>query len=77
MDFVGFLSYHSSYVVLYTQCLRYDICSAWFLDIRISTCFNPSGDVWAIQGKLNKWSSHIAFVTGFEKTWLPRTITNI
>ena len=25
------------YVVLYTQCLRYNICSAWFLDIRIST----------------------------------------
>ena len=29
---------NSSYVVLYTQCLRYNICSAWFLDIRISTC---------------------------------------
>ena len=28
-----------SYVVLYTQCLRYNICSAWFLDIRISTYF--------------------------------------
>ena len=28
------------YVVsLYTQCLRYNICSAWFLDIRISTFF--------------------------------------
>ena len=27
------------YVVsLYTRCLRYNICSAWFLDIRISTC---------------------------------------
>ena len=26
-------------MVLYTQCLRYNICSAWFLDIRISTCF--------------------------------------
>ena len=21
-----------------TQCLRYNTCSAWFLDIRISTC---------------------------------------
>ena len=30
---------NSSYVVLYTQCLRYNICSAWLLDIRISTCF--------------------------------------
>ena len=30
---------NSSHVVLYTQCLRYNICSAWFLDIRISTCF--------------------------------------
>ena len=30
---------NSSYVVLYTQCLRYNICSAWFLDMRISTCF--------------------------------------
>ena len=27
------------YEVLYTCCLRYNICSAWFLDIRISTCF--------------------------------------
>ena len=23
------------YEVLYTQCLRYNICSAWFLDIRL------------------------------------------
>ena len=37
VDFVGFLSM-KIYVVLYTQCLRYNICSAWFLDIRISTC---------------------------------------
>ena len=40
MDFVGFLSMviQVTYVVLYTQCLRYNICSVWFLDIRISTC---------------------------------------
>ena len=25
--------------VLYAWCLRYNICSAWFLDIRISTCY--------------------------------------
>ena len=25
-------------VVLYIQCVKYNICSAWFLDIRISTC---------------------------------------
>ena len=37
MDFVGFLSM-IIHVVLYTQCLRYNICSAWFLDIRISIC---------------------------------------
>ena len=30
---------NSNYVVLYTQYLRYNICSAWFLDIRISTCW--------------------------------------
>ena len=24
--------------VLYTQCLRYNICSTWFLNITISTC---------------------------------------
>ena len=34
----GFLSI-IIYKVLYIQCLRYNICSAWFLDIRISTCF--------------------------------------
>ena len=37
VDFVGFLSM-IIYVVLYTQCLRYNICSARFLDVRISTC---------------------------------------
>ena len=25
--------------LLYTQCLRYNICNTWFLDIRISTCY--------------------------------------
>ena len=29
------------YKGLYTWCLRYNICSATFLDIRISTCFVP------------------------------------
>ena len=38
VDFVGFLSM-VIYVVLYTQCLRYNICSARFLDTRISTCY--------------------------------------
>ena len=36
MDFVGFLM-HNNCIVLYTWCLRYNICNAWFLDIRIST----------------------------------------
>ena len=41
VDFVCFLSMVTqvTYVVLYTQCLRYNICSVWFLDIRISTCY--------------------------------------
>ena len=43
MDFVGFLSMEI-YVVLYTQCLRYNICSTWFLDIRISTCYHCNED---------------------------------
>ena len=38
VDFVSFLSM-IIYEVLYTWCLRYNICSAWFLDIRVSTCF--------------------------------------
>ena len=47
MDFVGFLSM-VVYVVLYrpTQCLRYNICSNWFLDIRISTCFRSTPSWW-------------------------------
>ena len=36
-DFVSFL-YRIFYEVLYTWCLRYNIYSSWFLDIRISTC---------------------------------------
>ena len=42
INFRGFCRFlmhgNSSYVVLCTQCLRCNICSAWFLDIRISTC---------------------------------------
>ena len=33
-DFVRFLIHED----LYAWCLRYNIYSAWFLDIRISTC---------------------------------------
>ena len=44
INFRGFcrllINDNSSYVVLYTQCLRCNICSAWFLDIRISTCYS-------------------------------------
>ena len=36
--FIGFLSI-IIYEVLYTPCLRYNICSTCFLSIRISTCF--------------------------------------
>ena len=39
MHFVIFLPM-IIYEVLYTRCLRYKICSTWFLDIRISTCSN-------------------------------------
>ena len=38
MDFVSFLSM-IIYEVLYTWRFGYNICSAWFLDIRMSTCF--------------------------------------
>ena len=36
MAFVRFLIYE----VLYVWCLRYNICSTWFLDFRISTCYS-------------------------------------
>ena len=39
MDFSSFLPM-IIYEVLHTWCLRHNICSAWFLDIRISTCCN-------------------------------------
>ena len=38
VDFVGFLSM-IIYEYLDTWCLKYNICSAWFLDIRISNCY--------------------------------------
>ena len=39
VDFVGFLPV-IIYEVLYTRCLGIaNVCSTWFLDIRISTCF--------------------------------------
>ena len=50
VDFVSFLSL-IIYEVLYTRCLRYNICSAWFLDIRISTCLQYS---WFVNLKPSK-----------------------
>ena len=32
----------------FTRCVRYDICSAWFLDIRISTCHQRNQFVYSI-----------------------------
>ena len=54
MDFIGFLSM-VIYVfsLLHTQCLRYNICSAWFLDIRISTCFWFTNTLF---GKIQYWN---------------------
>ena len=37
VDSIGFLSMIID-EVLYARCLKYNICSAWFLDIRILTC---------------------------------------
>ena len=51
MDFVGFLS---MVIYLYTQCLRYNICSAWLLDIRISTCFGEWCIFIAVKALLNQ-----------------------
>ena len=53
VDFVCFLSMviQVTYVVLYTQCLRYNIYGVWFLDIRISTCFYP---IWYYRVKYIK-----------------------
>ena len=34
---LGFLSVK---IYSYAWCLRYNICSAWFLDVRISTCLS-------------------------------------
>ena len=49
---------NSSYVVLYTQCLRYNICCARFLDIRISTCSdckqNDQLNVMQLKGRSNQ-----------------------
>ena len=42
INFRGFRRFgNSSYVVLCTQCLNYNICSAWFLDIRIAINLFP------------------------------------
>ena len=44
MDFVEFLI-QEVHEVLHTWCSRYNICSAWFVDIRISTCLHYDDDV--------------------------------
>ena len=66
INFRGFRRFlihgNSSHVVLYTQCLRYNICSAWFLDIRISTCWKLNRDIVNCHchssiSKLDIWNS--------------------
>ena len=37
VDFIRFLI-REDFSDLYAWCLRYNICSTWFLNIRISTC---------------------------------------
>ena len=39
MDF-GFLSLKIYIAKCLACCFRHNVCSAWFLDIRISTCYN-------------------------------------
>ena len=56
MHFVGILSMVIYVVSLYTWYLRYNICSAWFLDIRISTCLHIYGFEGNLsQYKLTRW----------------------
>ena len=56
---------NSSYVVLYTQYLRYNICSARFLDIRISTCFFTFVFQW------NSCLSYVHFIKVFLRILIP------
>ena len=48
VNFVGFLS-----MIIYKPsspwCLKYNVCSAWFLDIRISTCYNYHHCKWQLR----------------------------
>ena len=41
-----------------TRCVKYNICSAWFLDVRISTC-SFSYFSWSLQAVLHDLKAHI------------------
>ena len=44
----------NTYVVsLYTQCVRYSICSTWFLDIRISSCLTNHASLLMVSTNQN------------------------
>ena len=57
--FVDFIMIIYEVVVSYTWCLRYIICSTWFLDIRISTC-----SVYSMQNveKESRWQTETSNV---------------
>ena len=59
------------YVVLYTQCLRYNICSAWFLDIRISTCCSSDQSLL-----LFKFKSFVLNILQFCESYLINALQN-
>ena len=58
VDFVRFLIHED----LYAWCLKHNICSAWFLDIRISTCSNLRiGNLACGQPTASKFGSKISY----------------
>ena len=77
INFHGFCRFlihgNSSYVVLYAQCLRYNICSTRFLDIRISTCFRFFISLaFSVLQQLNSRSAFRAVITsshGLQEDW--------
>ena len=67
MDFARFLIFEGLYKCL-ACCFRHNICSAWFLDIRISTCFGLKFYNNLIQTKLIFRS--VLMTQYVIKTWL-------
>ena len=66
----------NSMLKLLKECKKYSVNTYTSVEISLNTCRNTLDFMCDLE-LFFKFRSQISFVTEFDNTWLPRTITNI